>query len=206
MTLDALHTSKKTAELIRTHKGHYLLCVKGNRAALKKELLLLSWGKPDVTHNELGHGRSETRRGSVLPAPEGLFPEAAWAGKLIRTRRLQGKGKDGKRTVFFLTSLPELDALQMMKLVREHWSIENDHHRPKDVLLGEDASRLKGRRAVVMSRIRSQVTDLLHSAGAHQLSRVLMWCHGRIDRALRLLRGEVGDEVRKWCQEGRKRT
>jgi len=65
VTLDALHTQKKTAKyLVEEKQAHYFFTVKGNQPTLKKDIeqLHLDSQKPDYETVDKGHGRIETRR------------------------------------------------------------------------------------------------------------------------------------------------
>ena len=62
---------------------------------------------------------------------------------LERTRRV--RGAEQTETVFAITSLTpqEASAGRLLALARGHWGIENQLHWVKDVVLGEDACRVR---------------------------------------------------------------
>ncbi|MEV4690516.1 hypothetical protein AB0K27_05230 [Micromonospora echinospora] len=101
LTLDALHTSKKTARLISGPlNAHYLLILKGDQPlALQAAHLVLSGSDIEFADqsdidSDRGHGRTE-RRTIRVPACDGaLFPGAR---QVFRLRRDTG-GLDGART------------------------------------------------------------------------------------------------------------
>jgi len=86
------------------------------------------------------HGRQVHRRVSVYDQV-GDWPQQ-WEG-LQRWFKVERWGiRDGKpfaTTHYYITDLP-LSAQQCLKHGREHWSIENRLHWPKDVVLNEDRS------------------------------------------------------------------
>jgi len=94
---------------------------------------------------EKGHGRIETRRitvsREVVPALD--WPGAAQVCRIERSR--ESKGKISHEIVYAITSLPRSAAAPdaLLTLVRDHWGIENRLHWRRDVLLNEDASRIR---------------------------------------------------------------
>jgi predicted transposase YbfD/YdcC len=88
---------------------------------------------------------SETRRITVSRevVPTLDWPGAAQVCRIERTR--ESKGKISHEIVYAITSLPRSKASPdaVLALVREHWSIENRLHWRRDVLMNEDASRIR---------------------------------------------------------------
>ncbi|WP_406074696.1 ISAs1 family transposase [Micromonospora sp. NBC_01638] len=101
LTLDALHTTKKTARLITGPlNAHYTLILKGNQPlALQAAQALLSGTDTEFIDSmdvaqDRGHGRTERRTLRVAPCDDTLFPGAR---QVFRLRRDTG-GLDGVRT------------------------------------------------------------------------------------------------------------
>jgi Transposase len=103
---------------------------------------------PDLEHAhtvEKGHGRIEVRRitttGEVVAALD--WPGAAQVCRVERTREV--KGRISREIAYAVTSLPRDKAgpAALLALLRGHWGIENRLHWRRDVLLGEDASRIR---------------------------------------------------------------
>jgi predicted transposase YbfD/YdcC len=151
-TLDALHTSKKTARLITGPlRGHYILILKGNQPlALHAAQALLSGTDTqfaDHTHRDTdrGHGRTEQRTLRVAGCDDRLFPGAR---QVFRLRRDTG-GLDGQRTgkqiVYGITSLPTdlASPAHLNHYERRHWCVENRLHWVRDVTFREDPSQLR---------------------------------------------------------------
>lgn len=121
-----------------------MLCVKGNQKILHRSLVEAS-----ETHlpldvcetSEQTHGRRVHRRLSVYEQL-GAWAED-WPG-LQRWLKVERWGeRDGKlfaQTHYYITDLA-LSAPEFLVHGREHWSIENRLHWPKDVLLHEDSAR-----------------------------------------------------------------
>jgi predicted transposase YbfD/YdcC len=72
-------------------------------------------------------------------------------------------GQTTVEVVYGITSLSRqrADAARLLRLVREHWGIENGSHYRRDVTLGEDLSRVrKGSAPQVMAALRNTVIHL----------------------------------------------
>lgn len=91
-------------------------------------------------HDEHSHGRQVRRRVSCYEQV-GHWPKQ-WPG-LKRWFKVERSGtRDGTpfcQTHYYISDLA-LSAEQCLRHSREHWSIENQLHWPKDVVLGEDTA------------------------------------------------------------------
>ncbi len=149
VTADALHCRPDTAAAIRARKGHYVLALKQNRAKLFKaaDALIDAARKPSRAAEKTtsAHGRRERRKAVVVPATKlgqaHGFPDLVAVARIDSWRRTTTKPAKPK-TRFFLLSR-KLSAKQVLKVVRTHWSIENNLHWVLDVLFGEDACRTR---------------------------------------------------------------
>jgi hypothetical protein len=122
-----------------------------------------------------GHGRLERRTlVSTTQLDEDYldFPGVSQCFKLTRTRTLRerstGQIKTTSETVFGITSLgrERANADQLLRLVREHWGIENKVFYVRDQTMGEDACRVRMRSApVIFSTLRNGVLNVLHRMG-----------------------------------------
>jgi predicted transposase YbfD/YdcC len=152
LTLDALHTTKKTARMITGQlNAHYLLILKGNQPhAYQTAQTLLTGADDEFAHsntaeNDYGHARTERRTLRTALADDTLFPGARQA---IRLRRDVG-GLDGIRTskeiVYAVTSLPRdlASPEHLNHYIRQHWCVENRLHWTRDVTFHEDNSQLR---------------------------------------------------------------
>lgn len=70
-------------------------------------------------------------------------------GQVVRVDRVRKDKRTGdllsQETHFFITSLTpaHADRATLLKLCREHWTIENKSHRTRDVIFNEDASQVR---------------------------------------------------------------
>lgn len=92
--------------------------------------------------------------------------------QVARIERVRVRLKDSteqRETVFCVTSLtPEkADATRLLKLNRDHWSIENRLHYVRDTTFDEDRSQVRKRAAPhMMASLRNLAIGLLRLAGA----------------------------------------
>jgi predicted transposase YbfD/YdcC len=152
VTLDALHTTKKTARLItETLHAHYLLILKGNQPLARQAARLLLTGTDaefaatTAVDDDRGHGRIERRTLRTALTDSTLFPGARQVFRLRRdTAGLNGVWTD-KEIVFGITSLPtDLAGPEHLNFhERQHWCVENRLHWVRDVTFREDSSQLK---------------------------------------------------------------
>ena len=156
VTIDAMGTQTEIAESIIDNGGDYILALKENQKTLYNDVKLYL----DDIHQEKkllesqnyyrtvekGHGRFEIRECIISEEISWLHNKSAWKG-------LCGVGaiyctieKDGitsKQSHYFIYSCIGLNAEQMMKYKRNHWSIQNNLHWVLDMAFREDESRAR---------------------------------------------------------------
>ncbi len=137
---------KKTTEIIVDSGNNYTIGVKDNQPTLLKNIKeVISSEKPaDSTANiEKNRGRIELRETMVFDAPEYLAKEWKGIKKIIQVDRTTRRGeKVSEETAYFISS-SDGDAEYFNRGIRLHWGIENSLHYIKDVVFGEDASKIK---------------------------------------------------------------
>jgi hypothetical protein len=85
-------------------------------------------------------------------------------------------GVEERERVFALTSLTpkEASARRLLELSRGHWGIENRLHWVKDVVLGEDACRVRTNGGPqILSGLRNATLCLLHRNGLSKIASAL---------------------------------
>jgi len=174
-TMDALHTTKKTARAITTElHAHYVLILKGNQPlarAAAQQLLAgtnTEWTQTTAAEDDRGHGRTERRTIRTAKADDSLFPGAA---QVFRLRRDTG-GLDGtwtgKEIVYGITSLPAdlAGPIHLNHYERRQWTIENKIHWVRDVTFNEDNSQVRtGTAPRAMASFRNLAISTIRLAG-----------------------------------------
>ena len=151
VTLDALHSCRKTAAHILEQGADYLITVKGNRKTLVQDIKDLDWSSAaEYETVDKDHGRINTRRCRVitLDCPEVDCADLPGRCQVFRIERERHVLKTGKTTVekaYGITSLPpeSADAETILTISRAHWGIENRVHYVRDVAYDEDRCRTR---------------------------------------------------------------
>jgi len=206
VTLDALHTLRSTAKLIRAGGGHYLMIVKKNQAALYEYLDMLFrlpahpadhelWDRVEP-HTEKRHGRLETRG---LICGNAHIEDVDWPDvqQVVRRECERIVLKTGKRscevTYALVSMMPaEAGAATIERLWRGHWTIENQVHYVRDVTFGEDAGHAaQGNTAQVLAALRNALLRLFRNAHWRSIPDALAHYSASVARAFALIGREV---------------
>jgi predicted transposase YbfD/YdcC len=147
VTVDALHCRRDVAQAILATGADYLIACKANQPGLHATLRerLASGGRCSRAESGpvLAHGRLESRSAVVMRAPDigekHDFPGLCAIACVTAQRQTDGHDSPAT-TRFFLLSKP-IPAKRLLKIVRQHWHIENRLHWVLDVALGEDRAR-----------------------------------------------------------------
>ena len=151
-TFDALHTQKKTAStVVEKYGAHYFFTVKGNQPTLLEDIAFYFasiTGEPEFEDIEPGtHGRIETRQIWTTAELNGFlkFPHVGQVFKLTRIRYHQKSGAETTETVYGITSRSkeEVTPEDVLKIMRNHWSVENSCHHILDCAYQEDHCRIR---------------------------------------------------------------
>jgi len=143
-----------------------------------------------ATTIDKGHGRLEKR---TLRTTTILTKHPDWAGLKQGFEVVRERTEQGKKTVEVVHGVTSLsparaDAARLLQLTRGHWAIENQLHYRRDVLLGEDASRVrKGVAPQVMAALRNSVLHVLRDVLAPSLASAMRTMANCPSQALRLL-------------------
>ena len=156
ITIDAMGTQTDIAEKIIKNGADYILAVKENQKQLLEEIqdeFKFSKNIELDTNIDIGHGRIETRKCSIIS--EFLFIEnkdEKWSKlkqiiKVESIREFKNSDKQTeKATRYFISSLNN-NAQQYQVNIRSHWGVENKLHWTLDVAFSEDASRKRNKNA-----------------------------------------------------------
>jgi predicted transposase YbfD/YdcC len=139
---------------------------------------------------EKGHGRIERR---TLRTTTILTRSHLWAGMkqgFAVTRERTIRGVKTTEVVYGITSLSgdRANAAALLKLVRDHWKIENELHYVRDVTLREDACRVRsGNAPQVLAAMRNAVVHLLAGVKADSRPEAIELLQLQPDRAKLLI-------------------
>lgn len=159
VTIDAMGCQKAIVAEITKAEATYLVALRDNHPTLCGQVQALFAGLEregfdsptldvcEVESTKAAHGRRERRTVFVTADLSSLSNTADWAGlkavAMVRRER-EIDGKTSVEDAYYLTSLPA-DAAWIQHCARSHWAIENTLHWSLDVVLHEDASRVRSR-------------------------------------------------------------
>jgi predicted transposase YbfD/YdcC len=202
-TFDALHTSVKQAEQIRSAGGHYLFVVKRNQKRLYQEIdeafSVLPpqgsceqefWQYEQCTLHYRGHGRTEQALLESTPALNAFlyFPDVVQVVRRTRSVRHHRTGEQSVHVEYLITSLPRslVTLEQIAQLRRWHWTIENVTHYPRDVSFGEDRCQVHtGSAPEALAAFRNAVAGTLRVEGWPYLPNGFRYCRAHLQSLLR---------------------
>lgn len=155
ITSDAHFCNRDNAQQILDRGAHYLFTLKNNRLAWNEAAQ--QWfkqadktrfegsGARHLEQEERNRGRSELRSLTVVSASRiarlsETLPKLRSVVRLKRARWVDLKMS--VETHIYLSSLPP-HPRRLMRVIREHWGIENRLHRALDVVLHEDAAQVR---------------------------------------------------------------
>lgn len=176
ITADALLTQRAIAAYLVGRKAHYHFTVKGNQSGLLKDIALYFHDRrePDfVEHAPPDHGRIEVR--SIWTTTElNEYLDFPHVGQAFVIERRSTKKKGGKTTcelAYGITSRRYTDAKRVLKVNRDHWTIENSCHYILDWNYDEDRSRIRtGYGPENITRLRRFAIGLIKSKGARSVA------------------------------------
>jgi predicted transposase YbfD/YdcC len=156
ITIDAMGTQTEIIDKIIKKEADYILAVKENQKQLLKEIIDEFKFSKEIevdTNIDIGHGRIETRKCSVIS--NFLFIEnkdEKWKKlnqviKIESIREFKNSDKPTEKATRFYISSLENNANQYQKNIRSHWGVENKLHWTLDVGFSEDASRKRNKNA-----------------------------------------------------------
>lgn len=169
ITIDAMGCQKKIAEQIKQQGGDYVFSLKGNQGNLHDDVKTfftspLSPVVASVSY-EGEHGRIETRSIRATADIAWLQERHDWKSLqsiIAVTAKRETDHKVTEETRYFISSLDANDPIRLERVVRAHWSIENNLHWVLDIAFDEDCNRTrKGHSAANLAVIRHIALNLI---------------------------------------------
>ena len=176
VTADALHGSRAMAKAIHGRGGDYVLAIKGNRGPMfyaMQDLLRDIDPAQGAATSGTAHGRYEERRAVVALVPPDWADRFRFKG-LVAAARIDGlrrlRGKTEQRSRYFALSRP-MPPDEALRVVRAHWTIENNQHWVLDVVMDEDRARSrKDNGPENLALLRRLALNTLRSSAEEKLS------------------------------------
>lgn len=151
ISFDAMHTQKKTIEIIAENKGNYIGALKGNHEIFENEVrdYFSEKCKNKIRENEVNyyktiekaHSQVETREYYLNLSINWFEDKKDW-GKLRgficyeKTIYNMVTGKESNEVRYYITSLKDVELCA--EAIRGHWSVENQLHWHLDSNFYED--------------------------------------------------------------------
>jgi len=179
VSADALLTQRKLADyLVTERKAHYHFTVKGNQPGVLEDLELYfrDRGKPHfVEHTPPDHGRIETRKiWTTSELNDYLdFPHVGQAFVVERHAHDKKSGVSSVEVAYGITSKTpdQADPQRVLKVNRQHWTIENSCHYILDWNYDEDRSRIRtGHGPENITRLRRFAIGVIKSKGVRSVA------------------------------------
>ena len=216
ITTDALLTQRTLCKEVIKYHANYAMPVKENHKQMYNDIreLFEPFAETDTsdiharrfenlhteadahlqthTHVETSHGFTTTR---TLTASTLLNDYIKWPGLAqvyqYQSQRIHTKtGESTHQTQYGITSLtPQVASAEaLLKLRRNHWTIENKIHRVRDVVLGEDASQARtGNLPQVMAALRNTTLSILRLDGHTKIAETLRFFATKPKLAVKLI-------------------
>lgn len=158
VTIDALGCQKEIAEAILDQEADYVLALKENHGRLYQDVVKLfadleasdfkAYAYSQAQTVNKNHGRLEKRTCHVIADQQILMqlrdaPEWKGLQAVVKVHARRQKGDEvTEKERYFISSLAS-NARHLLKVVRTHWSIENELHWVLDIAFREDESRIR---------------------------------------------------------------
>ena len=123
ITIDAMGTQKEIAEKIIKNDANYILAVKGNQAQLLEDVedeFKFAKQLNSTTHEDIGHGRIETRTCSVITDFQFIKNQNNWKNlnsiiKIESIREFKNSDKETEKAIRYYISSLESKASEFQK-------------------------------------------------------------------------------------------
>jgi predicted transposase YbfD/YdcC len=194
VTADAMHCQRKTASIIHSRKGIYVLTVKDNQPLLLEEI----YARLEKSPKRIRRHEREKRIIEILPLPKGYATDG-FAGMKVFVRMTSSAGKGVSERCFIANTLNEE---LICEAIEERWMIENDLHKEKDTFLYEDRIRFTNKNAVhnmaIMNNLAMQIVRIYQTVAEPDLYMAKLTVHDLpVESIQRILAVMNSDEIIK---------
>jgi predicted transposase YbfD/YdcC len=156
-----------------------LVQVKGNQstllAACEELARYCAPAECDVQHDK-GHGRIETRTVRTWGVPanwleddwQPLVKQVVSVSRTVERRNRTGGWERSSETAWWV-STAVMSAATCQMAIRGHWSVENQNHHVRDVVLREDHCTTRHKPAI-LARLRSMALNCIRAASGRSIT------------------------------------
>ena len=124
---------------------------------------------------DFGHGRIVTRTTELIEAPATVrceFPGAKYVIRISRIREFKKTGKASEEVVYYVSSVPNLNAVEAHRIAKAHWTIENRHHCVLHVTFREDRAQfLNKKRGNALAAFRRIALSIVRTLGFENIAK-----------------------------------
>ena len=172
-------TAKKTLALALEKEADVLVQVKANQPTLLAACEDLAGYRAavqcDVQHDK-GHGRIETRTVRTYEVPanwleddwQALVKQVVSVSRTVERRKRTGGWERTSETAWWV-STAVMSAATCQMAIRGHWSVENQNHYVRDVVLREDHCTMRHKPGI-LARLRSMTLNCLRSTSRRSIT------------------------------------
>jgi predicted transposase YbfD/YdcC len=152
VTMDAMHAQIQTLEyIVENNQANYVVAIKGNQPTIfnlvKNELEQVMLPENDESRpraaktQEKSKSRPGRRTCQVSHNVAQINAHEGWGHVKAVAITTSENHNGGIETRYFISG-ERLDSEAMLRIIREHWQIENCQHYVLDVALSEDGNRI----------------------------------------------------------------
>jgi hypothetical protein len=149
----------------------YVIQVKHKRKSFTKLVKQVANQHPLRAHSttvERKRGRKEIRILHVYDPGQVLYEEWPSVKRVISLRRIRTQnGEESDQINFYVTSIDNDDAKAYQRIIRDHWTIENQLHWVKDVIMKEDQTIFHNYRTYTLNTLFRNIVFTLIKLNGH---------------------------------------
>jgi len=183
---DALHCQKNTISEIIATNNDYIFQVKANQKNLYKELKIIAETEQPLSCDvelDVSHGRKILRKVSVFERTGNKINNWEKFKSFIKVERSGERENKLYEEVAYYISSCQKNAQEFAEKIRGYWTIENQLHWVKDVVLEEDTNGISDfQPATNLSILKTIGMNLLRSLGFLSITEGQRWLASRWER------------------------